>query len=91
MKNKGSQSYLTEEQTEEVIAHLMQQTYRCSYEIIEYIWKHHDVRFFISGFNKWLHHHDGCHQVTKSTSDTARLSTKTQNPKAYVEAKPASN
>ena len=23
----------------------MQQTYRCSYEIIEYIWKHHDFSF----------------------------------------------
>ena len=56
--NGGSQSYLTEEQTDKVIAHLMQQTYRCSYEIIEYIWKHHNVRFSISGFNKWLHQHD---------------------------------
>lgn len=32
--NGGSQSYLTEEQTDEVVTHLMQQTYRCSYEIL---------------------------------------------------------
>ena len=55
--NGGSQSYLTEEQTDKVIVHLMQHTYRCSYEIIEYIWMNYDVRFSISGFNKWLHHH----------------------------------
>lgn len=63
--NGGSQSYLTEEQTDEVIAHLMQKTYRCSYEIIEYIWKHHGVRFSISGFNKWLHHHDFSYKYPK--------------------------
>lgn len=63
--NGGSQSYLTEEQTDEVVAHLMQQTYRCSYEIIEYIWKNHDVRFSISGFNKWLHHHDFSYKYPK--------------------------
>ena len=63
--NGGSQSYLTEEQTDEVVAHLMQQTYRCSYEIIEYIWKSHNVRFSISGFNKWLHHHGFSYKYPK--------------------------
>ena len=64
-ENGGSQPYLTEEQTDEVVAHLMQQTYRCSYEIIEYIWKNHDVRFSISGFNKWLHHYGFSYKYPK--------------------------
>jgi transposase len=55
--NGGSTSYLNELQTEEVIAHLMIITYRCSYEIIEYIWKTDKVRFSIPGLNKWLHQH----------------------------------
>lgn len=64
-ENGGSQPYLTEEQTDEVVTHLMQHTYRCSYEIIEYIWKSHDVRFSISGFNKWLHHHGFSYKYPK--------------------------
>jgi len=63
--NGGSQSYLTGEQTNKVIAHLMHQTYRCSYEIIECIWKLHDVRFSIAGFNKWLHHHGFSYKYPK--------------------------
>lgn len=63
--NGGSQSYLTEEQTGEVIAHISQRTYRCSYEIIEYIWQTHNVRFSISGFNKWLHLHGFSYKYPK--------------------------
>jgi len=43
----------------------VQQIYSCSYEIIEYIWKNHDVRFSISGFNKWLHHHSFSYKYPK--------------------------
>lgn len=64
-ENGGSQPYLNKTQTDEVIAHLMLKTYRCSYEILEYIWKHYDVRFSISGFNKWLHHHDFSYKYPK--------------------------
>jgi len=54
-ENGGSQPYLSKTQTDEVVAHLMLKTYRCSYEIIEYIWKSYEIRFSISGLNKWLH------------------------------------
>ena len=54
-ENGGSQPYLNKRQTDEVVAHLMIKTYRYSYEIIEYIWKTHEIRFSISGLNKWLH------------------------------------
>ena len=56
-ENGGSQSYLTHSQTEKVIAHLSVETYRTSYQIIDYIWTTHTVRFSISGLNKWLHQH----------------------------------
>jgi len=56
-ENGGSHSYLTQLQTEDVIAHLSMETYRYSYQIIDYIWIKHAVRFSISGLNKWLHQH----------------------------------
>ncbi|MFT6919271.1 MAG: hypothetical protein ACJA2G_001906 [Cognaticolwellia sp.] len=53
-KNGGSQPYLSKTQKDEVVAHLMLKTYRCSYQIIEYIWKRYDVLFLfqalINGF-----------------------------------------
>lgn len=51
-ENGGSHSYLTQLQTEKVIAHLIMETYRYSYQIIDYIWIKHAVRFSISGLNK---------------------------------------
>ncbi|MBA6294079.1 transposase [Colwellia sp. MB3u-70] len=56
-ENGGSQLYLNKIQTDEVVAHPMLQTYRCSYEIIEYIRITYEIRFSISGLNKWLHQH----------------------------------
>ena len=64
-QNGGSQPYLSKTQTDEVIAHLMLKTYRCSYEIIEYIWKTHEIRFSISGLNKWLHQHNFSYKYPK--------------------------
>jgi len=40
-ENGGSQPYFSHKQTDDVVAHIMQNTYRYSYEIIEYIWKTH--------------------------------------------------
>tara|TARA_R110001583_G_scaffold172109_2_gene325818 strand:+ start:278 stop:862 length:585 start_codon:yes stop_codon:yes gene_type:complete len=48
-----------------VVAHVMLNTYRCSYEIIEYIWKTHEIRFSISGLNKWLHQHNFSYKYPK--------------------------
>jgi len=64
-ENGGSQPYLNKAQTDEVVAHLMIKTYRCSYEIIEYIWKTHEIRFSISGLNKWLHQHNFSYKQPK--------------------------
>lgn len=55
-ENGGSTGYLSTIQTGQVIAHLMVNTYQCSYQIIDYIWQSFGIRFSISGFNKWLHH-----------------------------------
>lgn len=54
-ENGGSLPYLSPEDTEQVVSHITQTTYRYSYQIIEYIWEYCSVRFSISGLNKWLH------------------------------------
>ena len=64
-ENGGSQPYLSKTQTDEVVAHLMLQTYRCSYEIIEHIWITYKISFSISGLNKWLHQHDFSYKYPK--------------------------
>ena len=56
-ENGGSQSYLSTEQTELIVNHLEEKTYRYSYQIVDYIWATCEVRFSISGLNKWLHQH----------------------------------
>jgi len=56
-ENGGSQSYLNTEQTAMIVNHLAENTYRYSYQIVDYIWKVCEVRFSISGLNKWLHQH----------------------------------
>ncbi len=64
-ENGGSQPYLNQTQTDDVVAHIIQNTYRYSYEISEYIWKTHEIRFSISGLNKWLHQHDFSYKYPK--------------------------
>jgi len=64
-ENGGSQPYLSKIQTDQVIAHLMQKTYCCSYDIIEHIWITYEIRFSISGLNKWLHQHNFSYKYPK--------------------------
>ena len=57
-ENGGSTRYLSREQTDKMVQHLMTETYQCSYQIIDYIFDNHQIRFSISGLNKW-HHRQG--------------------------------
>lgn len=56
-ENGGSQSYLNQGQTEELVAYLSAHTYHYSYQIVEHIKQTYDVTFSVSGLNKWLHQH----------------------------------
>jgi transposase len=51
----GSSSMLSETQTEELLSHLTQNTYRTTQEIIAYIEDTYDVSYSVPGMNKWLH------------------------------------
>jgi transposase len=53
----GSLSYLSQEQTELLIAHLCEVTYLHSHQIVAYISEQFQIKYTVSGLNKWLHKH----------------------------------
>ncbi len=57
LKNEsgGSASYLTDEQTQKLIAHLEENTYAYNHQIILYIKEHFGVTYSVAGLHKWLH------------------------------------
>ena len=86
-ENGGSQPYLTPSQTEEVITHLSMETYRYSYQIIDYIWTTHEVQFSISGLNKWLHQHDFSYKQPKGVPHKFCADKQAQFIKEYTKLK----
>jgi transposase len=57
LKNQsgGSSSHLTDEQTQELIAHLEEHTYAHNHQIVLYIKEHYGVTYTVAGLHKWLH------------------------------------
>lgn len=53
----GSESHLTKEQTEELIAHLEEHLYHHNHEIVMYVKECYGVSFTVPGMHKWLHRH----------------------------------
>lgn len=54
-ENGGSYRYLSPKQEEQVVQHLTDKTYSCSYEIVDYIVEKYQIKFSVPGLNKWLH------------------------------------
>ncbi len=55
--NGGSEGYLNAMKTQQLIEHLCDVTYLHAHQILVYIQEHFDVKFTVSGLNKWLHQH----------------------------------
>jgi len=57
LKNEsgGSSGQLTEEQTQELIAHLEATTYHHNHEIVLHVKEHFGISYTVSGMHKWLH------------------------------------
>ncbi len=51
----GSESHLTDEQTQELVAHLEENTYAHNHQIVLYIKERFDVTYTVAGLHKWLH------------------------------------
>jgi transposase len=50
----GSKSHLTEEQTQELVAHLDTNLYHHNHEIVMYVKERYGVSFTVPGMHKWL-------------------------------------
>lgn len=61
----GSQSHLSDEQTEQLIQHLCDVTYLHAHQIQAYIEETYAVTYQISGLNKWLHQHNFSYKKPK--------------------------
>ena len=56
-KSGGSDGYLGEEQTRQLIQHLCDTTYLHTHQIVAYIKDAFAVEYTVAGLNKWLHQH----------------------------------
>jgi transposase len=54
-KSGGSESHLTDKQTQELIAHLEENTYAHNHQIVLYIKERFEVTYTVAGLHKWLH------------------------------------
>lgn len=55
LESGGSESHLTEEQTQELITHLEEHTYHYVHDIIGYVEEKWSIGYSVPGMNKWLH------------------------------------
>lgn len=51
----GSDSFLSEKQTERLVDHLTEKLYHHAHEIVDYIYKRWRIKYSVSGLNKLLH------------------------------------
>lgn len=85
--NGGSMGYLSLSDAKKVTEHLAQNTYCYSYEIIEYIWANYQIRFSVSGMNKWLHQQGFSYKKPKSVPHKFDTQKQADFIKKYTELK----
>ena len=51
----GSESHLSDEQTQQLIEHISEHTYAHTHQIVSYISERWGIKYTVSGLNKWLH------------------------------------
>ncbi len=54
-ENGGSEGYLSDEQTQELVEHPTEFTYAHTHQIVAYISDRWGIKYTVSGLNKWLH------------------------------------
>jgi transposase len=56
-ENGGSEGYLSDKETQQLIEHLTEVTYYHNHQICCYIFNEWGIQYSVSGLNKWLHQH----------------------------------
>lgn len=83
----GSESHLTQEQTEELIAHLEEHLYHHNHEIVMYVKERYGVDFTVPGMHKWLHRHGFSYKKPKGLPQKSDAALQQQFVSEYVELK----
>lgn len=86
-QNSGSSSYLTDEQTQELIAHLEENTYAHNHQIVLYIKEHFGVTYTVAGLHKWLRRNDFSYKKPKGLPHKADAELQKQFIAEYNELK----
>ncbi len=86
-ENGGSESQLTEDQTQKLITHLTEHTYPHQKDIILFIQKTWDIDYSIPGINKWLHKYRFSYKKPKNMPYKVDLEKQEEFIKAYEELK----
>jgi transposase len=87
----GSRSKLDDQQTEELIAHLEQNTYSSIKEIIEYIRLTYEISYTQQGMYDWLTHHRFSYKKPKGTPAKFNAARQAEFIKKYDELKATLN
>lgn len=89
LKNEsgGSESHLTEEQTQALIAHLEENTYAHNHQIVLYIKEHFDVTYTVAGLHKWLHRNGFSYKKAKGLPHKADTELQKQFVSKYNQLK----
>ena len=89
LKNEsgGSTSHLTEDQTQELITHLEENTYAHNHQIVLYIKEHFCVDYTVAGLHKWLHRNDFSYKKPKGLPHKADTQLQQQFIEEYNQLK----
>jgi transposase len=89
LKNEsgGSSSHLTEEQSQELIVHLEENTYAHNHQIVMYIKEHFGVTYTVAGLHKWLHRNGFSYKKAKGLPHKADAELQKQFIAKYNELK----
>lgn len=91
LKNEsgGSKSNLTDEQTQELIAHLEENTYAHNHQIVLYIKERFNVTYTVAGLHKWLHRNGFSYKKPKGLPHKADPELQKQFVEKYNQLKQA--
>jgi len=86
-ENGGSSSHLTDEQSEELIAHLEENTYAHNHQIVLYIKERFGVTYTVAGLHKWLHRNGFSYKKPKGVPHKADAALQQQFIEEYNQLK----
>lgn len=86
-ENGGSECHLNDEQTQQLIVHISEHTYAHTHQIVAYISERWNIKYTVSGLNKWLHQHSFTYKKPKGVPHKADADKQTEFVEHYESLK----